>query len=121
MNTKSKLNSNDKVSIRAIVLNMREYKSNDSGMLKKIDPGSNIYTVCYKYSLADGIRYSVLKHEKSGKFVGDAPIIRISEHGLEYNNCNSQISLPASVSIYIRDFNNYLNAFIKYGEQAFNF
>ena len=115
-----KLNSNDKVSIRTIVLNMREYKSNDSGMIKRIDTGSNVYTVCYKYSLADGIRYSVLKHAKSGKFIGEAPIIRISEHGLEYNNCNSKISLPASVSTYIRDFNNYLNKYLQYGEQAFD-
>lgn len=116
----TKLNSNDKICIRTIVLNIREYKANDTIAIKRINTGSNIYTVRCNYSFTGGIKYSVLKDNKSGKFIGEAHILRISEHGLDYSNQELDAKLPDSVLTYIKVFNNYINKFMQYGEQAFN-
>ena len=114
-----KITSNDKVSIRAMAMIIKDFNSDNTQILKRINTGSNIYTIICSFKIIDGIIYSVIKTSRTGKYLGEEPILKISKYELEYNNRNGKFVLPNSVIAFIMEYNKNLKGYMKYGEKYF--
>ena len=69
--------------------------------LRRVNTGSNVYTIRISYNPLVGLTYEVEKHKSNKMYVGIVTIDRVSEYGCEYNNTIIG-SLPDSVVKLIR-------------------
>lgn len=111
------MNSGEKVAIRTLALFMREGSHTRQTLIIK-NTGSNKYTICVENLPNNTLQYSVIKNNKSGKFIGTLVIDRVSEYGIEYNNSIIG-SIPDSIVKYIREHYITFNRYLSIGENAF--
>ena len=110
------MNSGEKVGIRTLALFMRDGAHTKQCLIVK-DTGSYKYTICVENLPDNNLKYTVIKHKKTGKLIGEIPIHRVSNYGIEYDNTVSR--LPDSVSRYIINHYKTFFNFLKIGENAF--
>lgn len=116
-----RITSNDKVSIRTMYQFIMD-NAYCKQVLKRINTGSNVYTIVCENIVNHGLSYSVNKTTKQGKDIGTAKIIKVYStiYKLEYDNCDGTVVLPDSVKEYIVLHNKLIRDYNNFGEKALN-